>query len=124
MAFDSRGGTGTIAQINVTPLVDVMLVLLVIFMVTAPIIQQGVSVDLPKTRAAGLNSQEDPLVVGLTKDGVLYLVQELLDGSDLSKRLDREPQRRLRSDEALAILVPVKLLPWPGKMPVVTASRP
>ena len=44
-----------IAQINVTPLVDVMLVLLVIFMVTAPIIQQGVSVDLPKTRAAALS---------------------------------------------------------------------
>ena len=74
MAFDSRGsGGGSIAQINVTPLVDVMLVLLVIFMVTAPIIQQGVSVDLPKTRAAGLNSQEDPLVVGLTKDGGVYL---------------------------------------------------
>ena len=74
MAFDNRGGgNGSIAQINVTPLVDVMLVLLVIFMVTAPIIQQGVSVDLPKTRAAGLNSQEDPLVVGLTKDGTIYL---------------------------------------------------
>ncbi len=55
MAFDSRSnGGGSIAQINVTPLVDVMLVLLVIFMVTAPIIQQGVSVDLPKTRAAAL----------------------------------------------------------------------
>ncbi len=74
MAFDNnRNGTGSIAQINVTPLVDVMLVLLVIFMVTAPIIQQGVSVDLPKTRAAALSGQEDPLVVGLTKAGQIYL---------------------------------------------------
>src|SRR5688572_33280968 len=88
MAFDSRSnGTGSIAQINVTPLVDVMLVLLVIFMVTAPIIQQGVSVDLPKTRAAGLNSQEDPLVVGLTKEGVVYLNDNPIALADLRAKL-------------------------------------
>ena len=88
MAFDNRGaGGGSIAQINVTPLVDVMLVLLVIFMVTAPIIQQGVSVDLPKTRAAGLNSQEDPLVVGLTKDGALYLNDNPIALADLRGKL-------------------------------------
>jgi biopolymer transport protein TolR len=88
MAFDSRsGGGGSIAQINVTPLVDVMLVLLVIFMVTAPIIQQGVSVDLPKTRAAGLNSQEDPLVVGLTKDGAVYLNDNQIALADLRGKL-------------------------------------
>jgi biopolymer transport protein TolR len=88
MAFDSRGGNGgSIAQINVTPLVDVMLVLLVIFMVTAPIIQQGVSVDLPKTRASGLNSQEDPLVVGLTKDGAVYLNDNPIALADLRAKL-------------------------------------
>ncbi len=87
MAFDSRGGGGSIAQINVTPLVDVMLVLLVIFMVTAPIIQQGVSVDLPKTRAAGLNSQEDPLVVGLAKDGTVYLNDNQIALADLRGKL-------------------------------------
>jgi biopolymer transport protein TolR len=88
MAFDSRGGGGgSIAQINVTPLVDVMLVLLVIFMVTAPIIQQGVSVDLPKIRAAGLNSQEDPLVVGLTKDGTIYLNDNPIALADLRGKL-------------------------------------
>src|SRR5258706_14129974 len=69
----SRGGSGAIAQINVTPLVDVMLVLLVIFMVTAPIIQQGVAVALPKTRAAPLNAQEEPLVVGIAQNGAIYL---------------------------------------------------
>jgi len=89
MAFDSRGGGGggSIAQINVTPLVDVMLVLLVIFMVTAPIIQQGVSVDLPKIRAAGLSSQEDPLVVGLTKDGTIYLNDNPIALADLRGKL-------------------------------------
>ena len=87
MAFDSRGSSGSIAQINVTPLVDVMLVLLVIFMVTAPIIQQGVTVDLPKTRAAGLNSQEDPLVVGLTKDGNIYLNDTAIALPDLRSKL-------------------------------------
>ena len=88
MAFDSRSnGNGSIAQINVTPLVDVMLVLLVIFMVTAPIIQQGVTVDLPKTRAAGLNSQEDPLVVGLTKEGVVYLNDNPIALAELRAKL-------------------------------------
>ena len=88
MAFDSRGGGGgSIAQINVTPLVDVMLVLLVIFMVTAPIIQQGVSVDLPKIRAAGLSSQEDPLVVGLTKDGTIYINDNPIALADLRGKL-------------------------------------
>jgi biopolymer transport protein TolR len=88
MAFDNRNGSsGAIAQINVTPLVDVMLVLLVIFMVTAPIIQQGVSVDLPKTRAAALNSQEDPLVVGVTKDGTIYLNDNRIALADLKNKL-------------------------------------
>jgi biopolymer transport protein TolR len=88
MAFDnSRNGTSSIAQINVTPLVDVMLVLLVIFMVTAPIIQQGVNVDLPKTRAAGLASQGDPLVVGLTKNGTIYLNDNPIALADLRAKL-------------------------------------
>ena len=108
MAFDSRGGSGgSIAQINVTPIVDVMLVLLVIFMVTAPIIQQGVSVDLPKTRAAGLNSQEDPLVVGLTKDGNVYLNDNRIALDDLRAKLvaiGRESPERavlLRADRSV-----------------------
>jgi len=88
MAFDNRnGGTGSIAQINVTPLVDVMLVLLVIFMVTAPIIQQGVAVDLPKTRAAPLNAQEEPLVVGIAPNGTVYLNDNPIALEDLRAKL-------------------------------------
>jgi biopolymer transport protein TolR len=108
MAFDNgRGSGGSIAQINVTPLVDVMLVLLVIFMVTAPIIQQGVTVDLPKTRAAGLNSQEDPLVVGLTKEGVVYLNDNPIALADLRAKLaaigQESPDRALllRADRSV-----------------------
>jgi len=87
MAFDTRGNGGTIAQINVTPLVDVMLVLLVIFMVTAPIIQQGVSVELPKTRAAPLTSSEEPLVVGLATNGSVYLNDNLIALDELRNKL-------------------------------------
>src|SRR5262245_5651229 len=108
MAFDSRNGSGgSIAQINVTPLVDVMLVLLVIFMVTAPIIQQGVSVDLPKTRAAGLASQEDPLVVGLTKDGKVFVNDNPIALADLRAKLvaiaEASPDRPLllRADRSV-----------------------
>ncbi|TMA76173.1 MAG: protein TolR [Deltaproteobacteria bacterium] len=86
--FDShRSGASSIAQINVTPLVDVMLVLLVIFMVTAPIIQQGVAVDLPKTRAAPLNAQEEPLVVGIAQNGAIYLNDVPIAIGDLRGKL-------------------------------------
>jgi biopolymer transport protein TolR len=75
MAFgggQSEGG-GSISDINVTPLVDVMLVLLVIFMVTAPILQQGVTIDLPKVAAAPLAGEEEQLVVNVNKAGQVFL---------------------------------------------------
>ena len=93
-AFDSRAGSGSISQINVTPLVDVMLVLLVIFMVTAPIIQQGVSVDLPKTRAAPLAAQEEPLVVGVAQNGTIYLNDTPIALADLRAKLVAIAQAR------------------------------
>ena len=90
MAFGGQqqsDGVGSISDINVTPLVDVMLVLLVIFMVTAPIIQQGVAVDLPKTRAAPLNAQEEPLVVGIAKGGSIYLNDNAIPLAELRAKL-------------------------------------
>ena len=88
MAFDAGDrSAGSMSQINVTPLVDVMLVLLVIFMVTAPIIQQGVSVDLPDARAGALNGKDEQLVVSVTKKGSLYLNDTAMSASDLEVKL-------------------------------------
>ena len=107
MAFDNRPNVGSIAQINVTPLVDVMLVLLVIFMVTAPIIQQGVSVELPKTRAAALTAAEAPLVVGIAKDGKIYLNDNPIALEELRGKLVAIAQARpdhqvlLRADRSV-----------------------
>ena len=68
----------SINQINVTPFVDVMLVLLIVFMITAPLLTVGVSVDLPKTKAAQLNQKGDPIVVSIKKTGdFVYLITNL-----------------------------------------------
>ncbi|MBS2028991.1 MAG: protein TolR [Deltaproteobacteria bacterium] len=74
MAFSTGGGRGKgLSDINVTPLVDVMLVLLIIFMVTAPLIQQGVKIDLPKTKAAQMDDKKHNLVLMIDKDGQIFL---------------------------------------------------
>lgn len=74
MASSIRGDDdGPIAAINVTPLVDVMLVLLVIFMVTAPMLQQGVEVDLPKATTAPLRGTSEQIVISLDKGGSVFL---------------------------------------------------
>ena len=71
----SSGGSGrtTLTDINITPLVDVMLVLLIIFMVTAPLIQQGVQVNLPETRARTIDAEEQKLVLSIKADRSLWL---------------------------------------------------
>ena len=63
-----RGGRGPMAEINVTPLVDVMLVLLIIFMVSAPMMTTGIEVDLPKTHAAQMDVEEQKLLLTITKE--------------------------------------------------------
>lgn len=75
MAFDDLSGDGgSISQINVTPLVDVMLVLLIIFMVAAPILQQGVELELPKESIAPVEGGEDEqLVVSVDKEGTVFI---------------------------------------------------
>jgi biopolymer transport protein TolR len=67
------GGRQTLTEINVTPLVDVMLVLLIIFMVTAPLIQQGVEVNLPDARAKAVDAEEQKLVLSIKSDKTLWL---------------------------------------------------
>jgi len=74
VAFSSGGmGRQTLTEINVTPLVDVMLVLLIIFMVTAPLIQQGVEMNLPDARAKPVKAEEQKLVLSIKADKSLWL---------------------------------------------------
>ena len=95
------------ADINVTPLVDVMLVLLVVFMITAPLLTVGVEVDLPESAADDLSGDDEPIAVTIAADGAIYL-QELEVGLDeLVPRLRAVAARRgdarifVRGDEAV-----------------------
>ncbi len=81
-----RRKANLVAEINVTPMVDVMLVLLVIFMITAPLLTVGVPVDLPKTKASALNEQEEPLTVTVNGKGI-YLQESEIELSALAPRL-------------------------------------
>jgi biopolymer transport protein TolR len=97
MAFETRSQNSSISQINVVPLVDLMLVLLVIFMVTAPILQQGVSVDLPQAKAAALTGEEEQLVVTVDKKGSVYLNDTPITFDQLGPKL--EAVTKLRPDK-------------------------
>jgi biopolymer transport protein TolR len=87
MAFETGQRGSLVSQINVTPLVDVMLVLLIIFMVTAPIIQQGVQVSLPKVKAAALPGKEEQFVVSITRDNQIYLNDSKMSSATLAAKL-------------------------------------
>ena len=97
MAFDTQSQGSSISQINVVPLVDIMLVLLVIFMVTAPIIQQGVTVDLPQAKAGALSGEQEQLVVTLEKSGKLFLNDNPITEDQLTEKL--EAVAKLRPDK-------------------------
>jgi biopolymer transport protein TolR len=86
MAFDGRSNE-SLSQINVTPLVDVMLVLLVIFMVTAPILHQGVSVDLPRVGGSAFAGEEEQLVVSVTAAGEVFLNDAEMSAPELRDKL-------------------------------------
>lgn len=98
------------AEINVTPLVDVMLVLLIIFMVTAPLLTAGVPVDLPDARAKALDTEDKPVTVSIDRTGKLFVDETELAEGDLPARLERiadvaegaePPQILLRADRGL-----------------------
>ncbi len=106
-----RGRRTPMAEINVTPLVDVMLVLLIIFMVTAPLLTAGVPVDLPDARAKSLVQDKQPVEVSIDADGRLFVDKDQLGDDALPARLERiaaekqpdgqPPQVMLRADRAL-----------------------
>ena len=105
---NNRGRYRPLSEINVTPLVDVMLVLLIIFMVTAPLMTSGVSVDLPKTDAKPLNSDSQPLTVSIDAKGQIFLQDQQLQLPELVTKLQAIAQnnqdRRIfvRGDKDLA----------------------
>ena len=76
-----------LAEINVTPMVDVMLVLLVIFMVTAPLLSVGVPLDLPKSRAAQLSEPKKPVVISLNRDAEVFIGDDRVNSDELEPRL-------------------------------------
>ena len=95
------------SEINVTPLVDVMLVLLVIFMVTAPMMTVAVPVDLPKTQARNVSSNKEPLVISIRGNGDVYLMDTKTELTSLVSRLqalsDQDPDARIfvRGDQSV-----------------------
>jgi len=96
------------SQINVTPFVDVMLVLLIVFMITAPLITVAVPVELPRTQAGTVNEPVEPLVVTVQADGTVLLQETEVDAGELVPRLraitERKPETRIyvRGDRRLA----------------------
>jgi biopolymer transport protein TolR len=104
----SGNGIGRpLSEINVTPMVDVMLVLLIIFMVTAPMMQQGVDVDLPKTTTQPLKVKDEPLILTIKKDGQLLLGRQEIPQAELQKKLEAifegmdQKELYLRADQAV-----------------------
>ncbi len=109
-------GRRALSEINVTPFVDVMLVLLIIFMVTAPLMQQGVDVNLPETTTQPLRVKDDPLILSVQKDGRYFLGRKEVALSELVARLEAIFEARgskevfLRADREASYGVVVKAM--------------
>jgi biopolymer transport protein TolR len=96
---DDGGGYRPMAEINITPMVDVMLVLLIIFMVAAPLMVAGVPVELPKTSAARVGQVKKPMIVTLTADGKLQIRNDFVTREELIPKL-----KELRATEGDAVV--------------------
>ena len=102
-----RGRRAAMAEINVTPLVDVMLVLLIIFMVTVTLPAVGVPVELPESRAAPVEEQPDQITISVDRDGVIYIEDEAVPTGGLASALEaldrggQQPLVVLRGDRSL-----------------------
>ena len=104
----SRDSKGPLSEINVIPLVDVMLVLLIIFMITAPMMQQGMGVDLPKVTSRALPTKDEPQVLTITKDRGLVLNEKKIQFKELGPAVKflfsnkKEKEIFLRADSGVA----------------------
>jgi biopolymer transport protein TolR len=109
-------GKKLMSDINVTPLVDVMLVLLIIFMVTAPMMMEGVEVNLPQTKTKSIKSQEDPLILSVTKNGDVFLENHTVKLEDLGQKIEtvfkyrKEKEVLLRADKDIPYGFVVKVM--------------
>jgi biopolymer transport protein TolR len=114
--INNNGRKQLVAEINVTPLVDVMLVLLIIFMVTAPMMTQGLDVDLPETTTKSLRQKEDPIVVTVDKNGKISLDQTEVTQKVLYQRLasygkqDKDKPIFLKADKTVPYGVVVTIM--------------
>ncbi len=103
----ARRGRSMMSQINVTPFVDVMLVLLVVFMITAPLLTVGVPVELPKSTAPEISGEDEPLAVSINAAGLIFLGDSEIALEELGPRLvavtDRNPDARIfvRGDKSI-----------------------
>lgn len=122
MSFeDSSSDSGAISTINVTPLVDVMLVLLVIFMVTAPILQQGVELELPQETIAPIEGDGEQLVVSIDKAGIVYVGQgNVVEIKNIGQKLKAILERR--QDKRVFVKAD-KSVPYGKVMSVMGAMR-
>jgi len=101
LSSDSDGDKGLFSDINVTPLVDVMLVLLIIFMVTAPFMIETIGVNLPKGAGAEAQGQTTPLTISITNKGEYYIAKQLFTSEELRTFLSDNP--RIKNGEAIYI---------------------
>ncbi len=109
---------GAMADINMTPFIDVMLVLLIIFMVAAPLLTTGVSVDLPQTSASALNVERKPMALSLNDQGQLYLMDQPIADTDLVPKLQAASQN---DPEQRIYLRASKIVPY-GRVAQIMAS--
>ncbi len=121
MQVNGNNSKGMVAEINVTPLVDVMLVLLIIFMVTAPMMTQGVDVKLPQSSAPAIASDDERLVVTITQDRQVYINDNVVDPSELESKLAAITQNRL--DQKGVFLRADGMIPYGYVMEVMGSIR-
>jgi len=121
MAFTTRQGqtSTSLSEINVTPLVDVMLVLLIIFMVTAPMLQTGIDVELPETRNVKEINPEGRIVISISREGLIYYGSEAINFFSIPERLRRDT----KSPKDSIFLRADKDVKWNSIVSVIDAIR-